>query len=194
MRLFFALLFVLFIGMTTYAQDKGAIMNRLPELLDQLELTPLQKEKVSDLRLKYKDLFEHNVRTMPDRRQRLEKRKLLQKDLRSEMKIILTPSQQHKLRELNRQARDENDHSRFLDDSKWNNVSSEQQAEIRTLLKSQREKVKEIRQSGVEGDELQSQLREVKSNTSLALQKILTKEQYENFDKRMKNKRRNPER
>ena len=188
MRYLLAYAFVLLTFTAMYGQERGNVRNQALEILEQLDLSPVQKDKIDQLRLKYKDLFDHVVRSTPNRQDRTEKRKQLQKDLRMEMRDVLTPSQQRKFRELNKQAREKQSRVGLQESIQWAEPSEEQQAKIESLLKVQKLKVKEMRQQTLTMEERQSKMREIKLETITSLREILSQEQFDRFEEHV-NKR-----
>lgn len=185
--IFFTFLLLTFVAV---AQDHPNRANHMNEIIEKLDLTPVQKAKLADLKLKYQDLFQHNVRSTPDRQERIRKRQQLQTDLRTEMRSILTPSQQKKFRELNRNQREHNGGSALKESIEWAKPTEEQQAQIQTLLQEQRLKLKKIKEETLTKDKQRTQIGEVRRETMQELRRILSPDQFEKFEQSMNKKRR----
>ena len=190
MRLIFAFCLTLFLGISSYGQRPESMLEQNPELLQELDLTPTQKSKIEDLKIKYADLFSHNIRSTPNRQKRMQKRKMLQRDLRLEMQAILTPSQQRKFRDLMHRKQNKGGGRMLMETLASLNLSEEQKQQIRTLLTEQRPQMEEIRNSDVTPEEKREHLQTVRNNTEAALRDILTAEQYEQLENNMNMRRR----
>ena len=174
------LFLVFFLSTVVVGQGRGlGVEDRVLDL-SELDLSPLQANKIEMLRVKYKDLFEHVVKSTAGREDMIEKRKSLQRDLRIEMKEILTPSQQLMLRELN-QRKSKRNGSSLLDAIDWDDISESQRNQIKAHLDSQRVKVSELRAMDLPDQEKRMKFTEIKDESMGVLEGILTPEQYANF-------------
>ncbi len=184
MRSVIVIFLVMFMMNSLLAQDRGTREDRTRFALSQLDLTPLQKNKLEHLKTKYKDLFEHNVRSTPDRRARMEKRKTLQRDLRLEMQNILTPSQQQKFRDIMMDDDPKAGGRMLMETLAALDLTKDQKMQIRTLLEDQRPKMEALRKAEIPEEAKRAKLREIRQQTNAGLRKILTKEQFDALEHR----------
>ena len=176
--------------LSVYGQRPEQLLQQNQEILQNLDLTPTQKQKIEDLKIKYADLFSHNIRSTTDRQKRMQKRKLLQRDLRLEMQAILTPSQQRKFRDLMHNKQGQSRGRILMETLASLDLSDDQKEQIRSLLSEQRPQMEEIRNSDKSEEEKKQELRALRENTETALRAILTSEQFQQLQQKLSSGRR----
>ncbi len=171
-----------------YGQSDINPHERAFTILEQVDATPVQREKLKDLRIKYKDLFQHLSNADLEKQVRQRKRQALLHDFKTELRTILTPSQIRSLRDkLQRNADSRKDH--FKSNFRDLNLSVEQQENIQNILKSQREDVENVRNSDWSREEKATEIGEIRSETLAEIRKILTPEQFVELEKKLAQKR-----
>jgi Spy/CpxP family protein refolding chaperone len=172
----------------TLSQDRSDFHERNKVLLDQLDLTPTQREKLDRLHIKYQDLFVTNAKTTKDRAERVQRRKILQQDLRMEMREILTPSQMRALREKVQETNRLNESGVLVETLALLNLNDVQKDEIRELLMEQRPKINQLKASDLSPEDKRIQIRQIRASTMASLNEILNEEQFETLQSQIKSR------
>ena len=179
MRLIIAILLTIATTNLVFTQNRSTDNERVDEILSDLDLSQMQREKMQSLQIKYKDLFESNAKTAPTREARIARRKSLQRDIHLEMREILTPTQLRQFREKLRQAREIKGPGELMETLASLDLSEDQKSQIKSLLTEQRPKIKDLRASNLPEDDKRSQLKKIREATLSSLKGILSPEQFD---------------
>lgn len=186
MRLLFAILFVSLASIVV-AQPHKMRQDRALEIIQSLDLSVKQRSDIKQLRDKYRDLFQHNIRVNPNREVRREKRRALQRDFRQEIQQVLTPTQ---LRALRMKLREQGDKSRLKETLAELELSAEQRKQIKAILHANRSRASEIKSNtALSPEERRHALGAIKQETMTSLEHILDDEQARYLRQRMEKRK-----